>query len=71
MKVSVRLDEETYSELEKLSRALGVSKAEIPRRALKKYLAEKKSLTKSMRGIVKPRLTPEELEEACWVFNPR
>jgi len=70
MQVLVRLDEETYVELEKLSRALGVSKAEIMRRALKKYLAEKKSFTKSMRGIVKPRLSLEELEEAYWVYRP-
>ena len=64
MQVLVRLDRETYAELEEPSRALGLSKAEIVRRALRKYLAEKRSPTKSMRGLVKPRLTLEELEEA-------
>jgi len=69
MQVLVRLDRETYAELEELSRALGLSKAEIVRRALRKYLAERKSLTKSMRGLVRPRLTLEELEEAYWVYR--
>ena len=69
MQVLVRLDRETYAELEELSRALGLSKAEIVRRALRKYLAERKSLTKSMRGLVRPRLTLEDLEEAYWVYR--
>ena len=65
----VRLDPKTYAELEELSRALGLSKAEIVRRALKRHLAERRSLTKSMRGLVKPKLTLEELEEAYWVYG--
>ncbi len=69
MQVLVRLDRETYAELEELSRALGLSKAEIVRRALRKYLAERESLTKSMRGLVRPRLTLEDLEEAYWVYR--
>jgi len=69
MQVLVRLDRETYAELEELSRALGLSKAEIVRRALRKYLAERGSLTKSMRGLVRPRLTLEDLEEAYWVYR--
>jgi len=69
MQVLVRLDRETYAELEELSRALGLSQAEIMRRALRKYLAERKSLTKSMRGLVRPRLTLEDLEEAYWVYR--
>jgi len=69
MQVLVRLDPKTYAELEELSRALGLSKAEIVRRALRRYLAERKSLTKSMRGLVKPKLTLEELEEAYWVYG--
>ena len=59
----------TYAKLEELSKALGLSKAEIVRRALKKYLAREKSLTKTMRGLVKPKLTLEKLEEAYWVYR--
>ncbi|RLF04119.1 MAG: hypothetical protein DRK00_07405 [Thermoprotei archaeon] len=69
MQVLVRLDEETYAELEKLSKSLGVSKAEIMRRALREYLAKRGSATKSMKGLVKSRLSLRELEEIYWVHR--
>ena len=44
-----------------------MSRAEIVRRALRLYLArERGKMTKRMRGIVKPRLSLEELEELYW-----
>jgi len=60
--VLVRLDKSTASKLEKVARALGVSKAEVMRRALKRYLAEEANMTVKMKGIVKSRLSLEELE---------
>ncbi len=39
MQVLVRLSDEMYAELERLSKTLGVSKAEIMRIALKEYIA--------------------------------
>lgn len=62
MQVLVRLDKSTASKLEKVARALGVSKAEVMRRALKRYLAEEANMTVKMKGIVKSRLSLEELE---------
>lgn len=70
MQVLVRLDEETYAELERLSRVLGVSKAEVMRRALREYLARKgESATKRVRGLVKSRVSLEELEEVYQVHE--
>jgi len=70
MQVLVRLDEKTYAKLEELSKALGISKAEILRRALREYLAKRESLTRSMKRLVKPKLTLKELEESYWVYGP-
>lgn len=67
MQVLVRLDEDTAKLLDRVARSLGVSRAEIVRRALRLYLArERGKMTKRMRGIVKPRLSLEELEELYW-----
>ena len=62
MQVLVRLDKSTASKLEKVAKALGVSKAEVMRRALRRYLAEEANMTVKMKGIVKSRLSLEELE---------
>lgn len=70
MQVLVRLSDEMYAELEKLSKILGVSKAEIMRIALKEYIAKKrKSVTRRMRAIVKPKISLEKLEEIYWVYR--
>ena len=58
----MRLDKSTASKLEKVAKALGVSKAEVMRRALRRYLAEEANMTVKMKGIVKSRLSLEELE---------
>jgi len=62
VQVLVRLDKSTASKLEKVAKALGVSKAEVMRRALRRYLAEEANMTVKMKGIVKSRLSLEELE---------
>jgi len=66
MQVLVRLDEETALLLERRARSLGVSRAEVIRRALRRYLRPGRR-TREMRGIVRSRLSLEELEEAYWV----
>ncbi len=67
MQVLVRLDEETGRLLDRVARSLGVSRAEVVRRALRMYLArERGRMTRRMRGIVRPRLSMEELEELYW-----
>ncbi|GEM_PF-1523420 len=68
MQVLVRLSPRLYRELEEESRSLGVSKAEVLRRALREYLERRKgSATRRVRGLVKPRLSMEELEEIYMV----
>ncbi len=64
MQVLVRLSPELYHELEEIARSLGVSKAEVLRQAFREYLARRKvgKNTSKMRGIVKPRISLEELE---------
>lgn len=64
MQVLVRLTPELYRELEKIAESLGVSKAEVLRQALKDYLTRKKAgkNTSKMRGLVKPKLSLDELE---------
>lgn len=67
MWVVVRLDEETGRLLDRLARSLGISRAEVVRRALKLYLArERGKTTRRMRGIVRPKLSIKELEELYW-----
>ncbi len=66
MQVLVRLDKDLYLKLDRLAKVLGVSRAEVMRRALKEYIARRErveSKTRKMRGIVKPKISLEELEK--------
>lgn len=71
MQVLVRLSEELYMELEKISKMLGISKAEVLRLALKEYIARRRktSMTKRMRGIVRSKKSLKELEEIYQVYR--
>ncbi len=60
--VLVRLDEELNRKLENLARMLGVSRAEVIRMALREFLREEKK-TKKMRGLIKSKLSLDQLEE--------
>ena len=63
--VLVRLDGSLAEELDRMAKSLGVSRAELVRIALRHFLKrEKRDLkTKQIRGLVKSRLSLEELEE--------
>ncbi len=62
--VLVRLDPSLDEELTMMAKMLGVSKAELMRLALREFLSERKELkTSKMRGIVKSKLSLENLEE--------
>ncbi len=61
--VLVRLSKSLEEELDKLAKSLGVSRAEVVRMALKEFIERKKRLrTRQMRGIVRSKLSLEELE---------
>ncbi len=61
--VLVRLSKSLEEELDKLAKSLGVSRAEVVRMALREFIERKKRLkTKQMRGIVRSKLSLEDLE---------
>ncbi len=67
MRVLVRLAEEMSRLLNRVARGLGVIRAEVVGRALMPYLArERGRTTKRMRGMIRPRLSMEELEDLYW-----
>ncbi len=63
--VLVRLDESLAEELDKMARSLGVSRAELVRIALRHFLRRRRGelKTKQIRGMVRSKLSLEELEE--------
>ncbi len=61
--VLVRLDDSLAEELDRVAKSLGVSKAELVRMALRHFLRKEGLETRQVRGIVKPRVSLEELEE--------
>lgn len=61
MQILDRLSEEMYAELGKLPKILGVLKAEVLRMTFKEYIARVGD--ERMRGIVKPKISFERLEE--------
>ncbi len=61
--VLVRLSKSLEEELDKLAKSLGVSRAEVVRMALREFIERKKRLrTRRMRGIVRSKLSLEDLE---------
>ncbi len=61
--VLVRLSKSLEEELDKLAKSLGVSRAEVVRMALREFIERKKKLkTRRMRGIVRSKLSLEDLE---------
>ncbi|RLG41557.1 MAG: hypothetical protein DRO01_02495 [Thermoproteota archaeon] len=67
MEVLVRLAEETGRLLDRVARGLGVIWAEVVGKAPGSYPARGRGrATKRVRGIVRPRLSVEELEELYW-----
>ncbi len=61
--VLVRLSKPLEEELDKLAKSLGVSRAEVVRMALREFIERKKRLrTRQMRGIVRSKLSLEDLE---------
>ena len=61
--VLVRLSKPLEEELDKLAKSLGVSRAEVVRMALREFIERKKRLrTRRMRGIVRSKLSLEDLE---------
>lgn len=66
----VRVDEELLKEFTRKARTLGLSRSEALRRAMKAYIeSPRSSMTSRMRGLVKSRLSSEELEEAYAVLK--
>lgn len=63
--VLVRLDESLAEELDRMAKSLGVSRAELVRMALRHFLRVREGAlrTRRIRGMVRSKLSLEELEE--------
>ena len=69
--VYFRVDRRLLDEFTRLAHALGMSRSEALRKAMEMFVEKHRgeSVTSKMRGIVKSRLSLEELEEAYLVHG--
>lgn len=67
----VRVDEDLLREFTRKTKALGLTRSEAIRKAMRDFIASRsgESMTFKMRGLIRSKLSLKELEEAYMVFR--